>query len=489
MDAPPDIRPELAERFRQLKPFDDAEVTLVQALVNKPGRLDRRQEVTVRLALNLSRLWVLPGRSGDVVVGPRLASFRERVRRLAHSMRQDRHLDPQRLGADAEQLRPLLLKAQDKLLSDHVGAFDREDLDRELRSKALVLALGGGGGCGFNHLGTFSVLESLSLRPRLIAGTSIGAILGMFRARDQEFRNEMIRDVSQSLSFKKMFRVLDSETRYAMPGALRLHLRTALSSFFVGDGGSTMSLRELAVPFLVQVTGVRRDAAKGAARYEEMFRREIRRGAIGRLLHVRDMVGHGVKLITEMASTPGALKDIILGSEASTDGFDVIDAAGFSAALPALIQYDITRNDPRMRALVETVLRRRGVDFLADGGLIANVPVRAAWEYVQAGRIGTRNASVVGLDCFAPSLGRHMLFLPLQRIAAENVARNRPFAQLMFTYRRTLSPMTLVPTPRVMEAAIRNGRREFVKVGPFLKKLLEPLIDHTTPTGTVKPAI
>ena len=451
LDTPPDIRPELAERFRRLRPFDAAEDVLIHALVKKPGRLDRRQELTVRVGLNLARLWVLPGRSGDVVVGPRLAAVRDRVRRLADRVSQDRALDPQAIGPDAEQLRPFITEAQDKLLADYAGRLSRENLDRELRHKALVLAVGGGGGCGYNHLGSFSALESIGLRPRLIAGTSIGAVLGMFRARALKYQDDTFRTVQKGLTFKRMFGVLDSETRYAMPGALRLYLRTVLQSYFLNERGETMRLGELPIPLLVQLTGVRRDAAKRVDRYEKMFRQELRRGAIGRLLHVRDMVGHGVKFISELVGTPGALKDITLGSDAQTETFDTLDAAGFSAALPALIQYDITRNDPRMRALVETVLKTNGVDFLADGGLIANVPARPAWEYVQSGRLGTRNACIVGLDCFAPTLGRHMLFLPLQRIAAENVARNRPFTQIMLTYRRTLSPTVLVPSEKGME--------------------------------------
>lgn len=483
MDVPVDIRPELAERFRQLRPFDAAETAFVQALVKKPGRIDRRHEVVIRVALNLARLWVVSGRNGDVVVGPRLGAFRDRVKTLAASLRGDHLSDPAHVGADAEQLRPLLNEAQDKLLTDHIGHLTREDLDRELRQKALVIALGGGGGCGFVHLGAFAVLETLGLTPQLITGTSIGAILGMFRARYEQFEDDTFRAAIDSLSYKKMFRVLDSETRYAMPGALRLQLRTALSPFFLNDDGEPIRLGELAIPLIVQLTGVRRDAAKGVARYEKMFRQELRRGALGRLLHVRDLVGHGVKFISEMAGTPGALKDITLGGDAHTETFDALDAVGFSAALPALIQYDITRNDPRMRALTEEVLKRHGVDFLADGGLIANVPARPAWEYIQMGGLGTRNACIVALDCFAPSLGRHMLFLPLQRIAAENVARNRPFAQVMLTYRRTLSPTALVPTPKAIETSIRYGRRDALRVAPLLQKFVEPLTNDATPTA------
>lgn len=379
------------------------------------------------------------------------------------------------LGSDAEQLRPLLDEVQGKLLSTFGGQLGYDDLDRELRNKALVLAVGGGGGCGFVHLGSFGVLETLGLTPALIVGTSMGAIVGMFRARDRHFSQSIVSAVTDGLSFRKMFGVLDRQTRYAMPGALRLYLRTALSSFFTGKEGQMMRLSDLSIPFVAQVTGLRHDAAKGAARYERMFRKELRGGAIGRLLHVRDLVAHGVKLISEMASTPGALKNITLGSDEETLEFDTMDAAGFSAALPAIIQYDITRDDPRMRALVESVLKKNGVEFLADGGLVANVPARAAWEHVQSGRIGTRNACIVGLDCFAPTIGPHMLFLPLQRIAAENVARSRPFAQVMFTYRRPPSPTLLVPSMKAMDAAVRQGRKEFTRVGPVLQKFVEPL--------------
>ena len=79
-----------------------------------------------------------------------------------------------------------------------------------------------------------------------------------------------------------------------------------------------------------------------------------------------------------------------------------------------------------MHELVRSTLSQHGVDALADGGISSNVPARFAWEHVQSGGIGTRNAFVLGLDCFAPQIGRNMLYIPLQRIAAENVSRDAP---------------------------------------------------------------
>ena len=45
------------------------------------------------------------------------------------------------------------------------------------------------------------------------------------------------------------------------------------------------------------------------------------------------------------------LKKIYLGADKLTKAFDVLDAIGFSAAIPGIFHYDILRNDPRMIAL------------------------------------------------------------------------------------------------------------------------------------------
>jgi len=53
-------------------------------------------------------------------------------------------------------------------------------LDREVRERHLVLVCGGGGGTGYVHLAAFALLEAAGLQPALIAGSSMGAILGLF---------------------------------------------------------------------------------------------------------------------------------------------------------------------------------------------------------------------------------------------------------------------------------------------------------------------
>lgn len=475
MSIPPDIRPDLAERYRQLRPFDLAENALVRGLVRRPDRIPRTHEIVLRHALNLARCWVVNGSGGECVVGPQLGPFRDRVRTLAVAMTSKDDLDPETFASDADQIAPLLEAEKRAVVERNVGRLTREDLAKEIGQKALVLAVGGGGGCGYVHLGAFSVMEQLRLHPKLLVGSSMGSVLGMFRAREPHFRDSTIRAVTHGLTFKKLFRVLDGKVNYAVPGTLQLYLRSSLSRFFTRPDGEPMRIRDMSIPLVVVVTGVRRSLASEVSSYEQIFRSELRRGALGRLLHLKDMVTNMAVLLSRLIATEGALRPIPLGVDPDTIDFDVLDAVGFSASVPAVIQYDILREDPRMHALVKDVLAKHGVDALADGGISSNVPARFAWEHVQSGGVGTRNAFVLGLDCFAPQIGRNMLFLPLQRIAAENVARDAPFAQHVYVYKRVLSPTSLVPRLRSLELAIKTGREEMLEQGPFLQKVLEPL--------------
>jgi predicted acylesterase/phospholipase RssA len=457
-----------------MRPFDEAEISLVRALVERPGRLLPRHEHVLRWALNLARLWILESPEGQVVVGPKLAAFRDRLRPLALRLAGPGTIDLARLGTEAGPVAREVASARARLLEELGDRVSSELLDREVSEKTLVLALGGGGGCGYVHLGAFALLEELGLRPGLIVGASMGAILGLFRARERSFREGMARAVTHQLSYKRMFRLLDAETRYAMPGALRLHLRSTLARFFVSERGETMRLDDLEVPFVSVVTGLEREAMRDVQRYERMFLSQLRKGTFARLLHVKDLVQNVAALLQDLYAR-SALTAVPLGHGPGTESFDVIDAVGFSAAVPAIIQYDITRDDPRMHELMRSTLDHYGVDVFADGGLVANVPARTAWEHVQLGRVGRRNAFILGLDCFAPQMGRNVLFLPLQRVAAQNVARNAPFAQLLFRYRRVLSATSLVPKPTAVDLAVRHGHDELAREADFLKKMMAPL--------------
>ena len=175
------------------------------------------------------------------------------------------------------------------------------------------------------------------------------------------------------------------------------------------------------------------------------------------------------------------LTPVPLGSDNRTKDFDVIDAVGFSAAVPAIIQYDITRDDPRMHALMKATLKHYDVDVFADGGLVANVPSRIAWEHVQSGGLGHRNAFILALDCFTPQFDRNILFLPIQRVAALNVSKHKPFANMVFKYGKVMSATTLVPQQKTIAKTMKQGEMELSRHAEYIKKMM---IELTIPTAS-----
>ncbi|HYG66068.1 MAG TPA: patatin-like phospholipase family protein, partial [Anaeromyxobacteraceae bacterium] len=164
---------------------------------------------------------------------------------------------------------------------------------------------------------------------------------------------------------------------------------------------------------------------------------------------------------------------IYLGAEPETRGFDAIDAVGFSSALPGAIHYDVLREDPRMHAMLRGLLERHDVIRLVDGGLVDNLPARAAWGEVMSGRIGTRNAFVLALEGFGPKLTQPLWF-GLEQLAAQNVLRNRPFIHHLQSFQRVLSPIELVPSPDALAVAIQDAKAELAPELPAISRLCRP---------------
>ena len=170
-----------------------------------------------------------------------------------------------------------------------------------------------------------------------------------------------------------------------------------------------------------------------------------------------------------------ALKEIVLGRAPGTEEFDVIDAAGFSAAIPGVIHYDVLRPDARMTRLLDAMYADYGITRLGEGGMVANVPARVAWETCASGQLGRRNSFVLALDCFAPG-GANLAWYALQQLVrSSNVDAHRPFADLYIDFPQTLSPMNLVPPLRDVFLAMRWGRARLEPHLPFIKAMMRPI--------------
>ncbi|HYG66207.1 MAG TPA: patatin-like phospholipase family protein, partial [Anaeromyxobacteraceae bacterium] len=410
----------------RLRPFEEAEVALVRAVVSERPWLSERDEHALRYALNLARLSRVRTPDGDDLdLEPVLEAYRASVLETAIPVLLRRsgvdheavgRLVP-RLEADARALRA-------RLVETFGGRLPPGALDREVCEKALVLVAGGGGGVGWSYLGAFELLERYGLVPRLMAGTSMGAILLLFRARRIRHQPEDVIAALRGLSFRGIFRFLQSESRYGLPAAMRLYLRAAVGEFLKGPDGHPLALDQLAIPLVVAVTGIRTGALpRDPSWYEHLLDPPERMARP----HVMKRVATELfQAIGELVGQRDRFARIYLGAEPETRGFDAIDAVGFSSALPGAIHYDVLREDPRMHAMLQGLFERHDVIRLVDGGLVDNLPARAAWGEVMSGRIGTRNAFVLALEGFGPKLTQPLWF-GLEQLAAQNVLRNRPF--------------------------------------------------------------
>jgi predicted acylesterase/phospholipase RssA len=471
----------LQERFAELGPLTSMEAQLARAALASRGRLGEREEGALRYALSLCRSWHVRAPDGsDVALAELLHPFRERLLQLLWPL-----LDPQRpqlagdaqLGAAARAAAEIARAALFAVQAQLGHKLPKDRLDREVRERHLVLVCGGGGGTGYVHLAAFALLESAGLQPELIAGSSMGAILGLFRARERRFDLARIPEILHDLTYRKIFRILPQPSIYGLPGPLRLHLREAVGHWFRHPDGEPVRLCDLPIPLLVTVTGIRRgklphpleeyDALIGVSEPDPS-----RWGLRALHRNVQKLTAS----ISELGRIPRLTSRLVFGAMDETREADAIDAAGFSASVPGVIHYDVLRDDPRMRGLLDGLLEHHHLLRLCDGGVVDNVPVRTAWQHVQRRGVrgGSRNAVIFALDAFAPRLVTP-LWLPLQTIAAPGVMRNRPYAHLYKAFRKTLSPLALLPTERSLGAIVRSAKEELLSEIPVLQRLLAPI--------------
>lgn len=385
----------------------------------------------------------------DIAVGEALSSHAWRVRdALApHLLR-----EPSLWGA--MRVMPELVRdtrERRRRLLEHFE-LDRESLDAEVCHRPFVVVLSGGGGSGFGYAGAWTLFHRRGLQPELIAGTSIGGLMALFRARRKVFDGAPMIAAARRLSWDRVFRVLQSESRYGLPAALRLYLRAALGHLFQSPEGRPLTFADLEIPLLIVTTGIGVDGLKHDLSFYEHFLDDAltpgRRSRLGTVQKVAQVA----QLFREFLQTPDAIREVVFGQDPATYDADILDAAGFSASIPGLIHYDVLRDDARMKSLLDGLYARYGITRLSEGGIVNNLPVRPAYAEVMSGRLKRRDAYIVAIDCFAPKL-RNPLYYAVQQVVRPNVLRNVPFANLYVPMQKVLSPLNLVPeVSEVMKA-------------------------------------
>lgn len=457
----------------RVRPFEEAELALMHAIVSSPAWLSEADEAAVRYALNLARLGMVRAPDGtDVDLEPLLAPYREDVAAIALPLLSDPDkVDREGVARAVPNLVAHARAWRTRVVSAVGERLPQAALDREVCEKALVLVCGGGGGVAWSYLGAFALLEQYGLVPRLLAGTSMGAVLLLFRARRTRWNEDEVAGAVRGLSFKTLFRFLHGESRYGLPAAMRLYLRAGMGDFLAGPDGHPLTLGQLAIPLVVAITGIRAGALPRDPSYYEhlldLHGREARPSAVSRI------VTEVFQALGELLVQRDRLARIYLGADEETRAFDAIDAVGFSSALPGVIHYDVVRDDERMHRLLGALLERHDVVRLVDGGLVDLMPARAAWAAVQDGAVGTRNAFVLALEGFAPKLSQP-LWYGLEQLSAQNVARNKPFAHHHRSFQRVLSPLEVVPDEGQLQRAIQAGKAELHPDMGFVARMCRP---------------
>jgi predicted acylesterase/phospholipase RssA len=474
LGATPASQPEELDILRaKVRPFEEAELALVRTVVRAAPWIAEPDENAVRYALNLARVTrVRTPDATDVDLETFLEPYRDEVlAAVTPLLLRQAGVDKEAVVRVAPHLAARARAWRSRVTEAFGAGLPVGALDREVCEKALVLVCGGGGGVSYVYLGAFALLEQYGLTPRLLAGTSMGAVLQLFRARRIRYQLDDIAEVVKKLSFRTLFRFLQTESRYGLPAAMRLYLRQAIGEFLEGPDGHPLTLDQLAIPLLVTVTGVRNGALPHDPSYYEHLLDLHGRAPSPNV--VKRMVNEMLTAIGELIQQHDRFARLYLGADPDTRAFDAIDAVGFSSALPGVVHYDVLRDDDRMHTMLQALFQKHGLFRLVDGGLVDNLPARTAWAYAQKGTLGTRNAFVLALDGFAPKLTQPLWF-GLEQLAAQNVARNQPFIHVQKSFQRVLSPVEIVPSQFHLQRAIQAGKEELLPDMPLVARMCRP---------------
>lgn len=456
------------------------EAALIRSHLARPDVLPAADYELLRYALVLARLErFLPGAAGPQgrkdagrqeveLHGEPLDVLRQvLLDQLYGPLREQRNviLRLAQVRQQIDSVRVALKSARHALLAAHVNDFSAAELDAEVCHKVLVLAPGGGGGSGYVYIGFVARLREAGLAPSYIVGASIGALLGGLMARDREPDVEALMAWAKGLKVRHIFAQPKVGSALSLPGLVRLHLR-GMDKLLRHPDGSPLRIKDLAVPYDAMIAGVRMSA------YADMPQLPQRRSyLLGMPLQIAERM---VQLISYF--NPQVTKELVLGRDELTRELRVVDAIGLSSAIPGVLQYAPWREDPQSMAILKTLREEHGLFAFMDGGTVANVPARAAWEGVESGRIGTRNAYYVALDCFHPQWGAgHTWLFPVTQMIQSQLATQRRYYDWLQRFEPTPSPVNLLPSDEVFDKAFQWGWQQAEVVLPQLQEALRPL--------------
>lgn len=463
------------------------ERALVRAHVAEPEVLDPVELRRLRYLISFARLGrfepgaALPdgGRGrAEVDVAAELASWQQRVIDTLTGPLRHEGLPGERLSrarAAFTALEEEMDAQRGRLLDAHRGDFSEAELDAEVGRKSLVVVLGGGGGAGYVYIGAMQRFVEAGLVPDYLVGGSIGAVLGSVFVRQLPIPFDDYIEFAHSLTYRSLLGPEPLRRRHGLTSVLSLRFDEFAAPMFEAPDGRQLRMKDTAIPFDTVVSGVHKELFK---KLPASFRRQEIAALKLRSLPVRP-IGLGPQVtrrLWQVASFIDArmVKPLVLGNDELTRELTIVDAASFSAAIPGVLHHET--KDPEMVPILDELLAAKDVAALVDGVAASNVPAEQAWIMVQRGRIGTRNATYLALDCFHPQLDpRHLWLTPITRAVNLQMVRNAPYCDYLLETSPTLSPLTLAPSTVALEQAIAWGRASAEEALPFVLAMQEPV--------------
>jgi predicted acylesterase/phospholipase RssA len=477
----PDVT-EVPAGTRTLLDLRRMESALVRASLDHPDVIAARDVRRLRYLLSFARLTrFAPAGRDDVDISDEVAAMRTRVvDELTGPLREEKDV-AERLRATRtvlEKLVPVLEETRAAVVARHEADFSSGELDAEVGQRVFISVAGGGGGAGYVYIGAYRRLEEAGIVPRYVIGSSFGALMGIFRARAAAADWDAYVEFAKTLDRRELFLPLSIRRRFGLPGLLYLNLAAAIGPEFVRGDGEQLRISDLDIPYEAVVAGVRRRS------FDRLPRRFRTRGTTTgqhRPEARRSPARVGVAVAARMWQVaaffdPRIVKPVVLGADDATAELNAIDAAGFSAAIPGVLHYDVGDGDERTAGILQELFEREDLAALVDGGVTANVPAELAWRRVQAGKLGTRNVFSLAFDCFHPQWDPGQLWLqPITQGVQLQMVRNAPFADWVLRIEPTLSPLNLVPQPEQVDQATEWGRASIEPLLPMIRRFLEPV--------------
>ena len=455
----------------EFRPFRRGEIALCRRLVHTPDFLSAGDQGILRHALRTAQLSALDGGESDALLD-RIGSFRLRLLQLLAPVLPT---DPRQIDAEALRTRiPSVIRLVDaarrRIVESQLAS--EEQLDAEIASRRLALVLGGAAGSGYVFLGALQRLEQMGIVPDYMSGCSIGALVAIIRARTRRLDLDTLFAELRRIRKVGVFRAPDRLPRFGLPAALRLDLQTALGPHFC-EGERAISLGELAIAVDILATGLG-PGSLSAPREElaQLVDADLRNAA-----SLPELSGGALSRVistsVSLAMSRRVLVPLYLGADPRTAEIGALAAAGFSAAIPGLLQFDLAPEQPG-REVLDELFRAHDLMGIVDGALSSLIPARFAWQSIEAGRIGTRNCTIVALDAIAAPRGANAFLAPLLKAISATAERDRAFWDVHAVFKRCPPFLDLFPTESRLKRATRQGAEEFESTAVLLRSLLAP---------------